>query len=383
ISDDYLDPVEISRCEYATGTWLGRSGALPLTIKVTCDGEADEDNTLAIRVIKSLVNMSHRWEIIDIKAPWKLLRPLSLLSKQDTPLLESFTHLDLSGYPGTAQSCRKLWESMGVLAGEQVRALTLRCSYWAEPGSQLVVPVLVQLSNITYLSLQGWGGSSHETHHILTLCPNLEISISELSTFTPLKAFASHIFHHSDLIRSECFFSSLTLPQLAYFEYCFDPCEGDAPWLKLLERCNVENLSLSYSDLQNADVQAYLDNNHTIKRLRFQLNGSFPERRLKINEAKALEYLIPTICPLLETLEFDKLFSLTNAVECITKLIRNGASRAPLKQFRAQLNNRHQIASADEDQMAEIIAAGISVDVYYHAGQRWRRNICHWPDVGG
>ena len=88
------------RCE-ALKEWLGRSGTLPLSISLTITDNPHPRDVSTASMIESLIQFSHRWNIIDLRVPYGLLEPLNDLTKDDVPCLEAIKIDDIFNWDGS------------------------------------------------------------------------------------------------------------------------------------------------------------------------------------------------------------------------------------------------------------------------------------------
>ena len=76
-------------------TWLGRSGACPLSISfLWLAGDSEDEVKLCGSLLEVLVPMCKRWKVLDFRVPLKVFRPFIGLTVEDVPMLEGMSFMD-------------------------------------------------------------------------------------------------------------------------------------------------------------------------------------------------------------------------------------------------------------------------------------------------
>ncbi|EAU83522.1 hypothetical protein CC1G_04778 [Coprinopsis cinerea okayama7 len=90
-----LNTIRFRRKREVIETWLGRSGACPLSISFVWFGSDGEAETrLCGELLGLLIQLSKRWKRIELQLPLKMLKPFLGLGREDVPLLEVLSLTD-------------------------------------------------------------------------------------------------------------------------------------------------------------------------------------------------------------------------------------------------------------------------------------------------
>ncbi|KAJ7592787.1 hypothetical protein C8J56DRAFT_1161829 [Mycena floridula] len=387
----FLQQVDITRLCDGAYAWIARSGTCPLTIGVTYR----QDDPITNNFLDYLTKLSKRWRSVDIEAPPEWMSSLTLLSKDDVPRLEKFSH-SVTGMERDAQAAQTFWQSLGILGGERLRDVSLQNS-WLQDSVAAVSKI--NFGRLTRLHLNaGSQITSMDAANILRRCPNLigcRISIGSYHSTTDEWKFRPLTLLHLcsftiDLVASfpaeasaeaafEGFFSSLDLPKLTFFSHNMGIYLS---WITFARASPIENLSLSLSDLRYPPVLEYLRSSTSLKRLQFNSwYYTSPEPAIdQLAILMAMDYANDIVCPFLEVLEFPNFaFSEEMLVKLIKRraALKNSEGKAHLKAVRANFYR-----DVDLDVLSELdglVASGLSLSISYQRLLKPQNATAYWP----
>ena len=260
-----INPIIQLRCE-ALKEWLGRSGTLPLSISLTIPNNGYSADISATPLFESLIQFSHRWNIIDLRVPYGLLEPLNVLTKDDVPCLEAIKIDDIFNWDG---GTLPQWHFS--IFGTAPRLHRVSFVHFQGDPHNLPLP----WARLTELSIETDQNPSSlnscEALATLKQCPNLQSctldirpSIPRNITATPelVKLLALHTFrlrvYPENLDDLTAVFDHLFTPSLiglavtVFINYDFisSPAQH-VPFRSLLTRssCPLESLTLSQNPI--------------------------------------------------------------------------------------------------------------------------------------
>ncbi|KAJ7047810.1 hypothetical protein C8F04DRAFT_22887 [Mycena alexandri] len=264
-------------------TWLGRSGALPLSISITISQACTADRLASSKSVSNLLDIltsfSHRWKRVQFISPSSsffyqpelLFTSLAKLFPESVPMLEEVT-FDFYSYPMFDL------QSLPFLHAPGIRSVSF--SSMAANIQSLPLPWAV----VTELQVGGTKSSLLSVAaalQILNKCPNIQICVMHIA-LPDLGDFAEEILlphlRHISLISqgyapAQAFFANLNLPALKSLKYVSTERHTTLPFTSLLSGCvQLEALDIEVKGLSRTELFDCFQHVHsTIVSLRLHL----------------------------------------------------------------------------------------------------------------
>ncbi|KAF7362719.1 F-box domain-containing protein [Mycena venus] len=381
-------PSKINQLTQTVGSWLSRSGIVPLSISMVTsssyptfdDINIDHDLT---ELLSLLADMTSRWHRIRMIPPaFSSFKPLSHLSAADFPILKTLS-IGSSSLFGVASVESSPWQSLSLLTAPNLRSVSISSGY---DFAHLQLP----WTQLTHLSIDGtpyvWPRpfNIQDAITVMQRCLNLRtcgfILAETADPSVPLAPVCLPYLWHLSLVddmgdlEADRLFTKLSLPNLRSLKYtCVSIPIFHTPRHIFLP--SLERLSLNVSGLESSHLiesLRLLPLLIDLELVRDPVLASAPGTTMSLPDPDFLARLIPhstsPLCPNLRRLHLSHFRALSDEtilafIRARTTSVSDAGPVARLERIVVQLarESTSNLAAALE----EVIAGGLQLSLEY------------------